>query len=191
MSSGVSLIDRHTDATQKLILASALELLEQSSVNELTVRAVAKFAGMSERTVFRYYASRDDFLDAVAGEVVRSLQVPAPPSTIEELLTFPRVLYARYEAKAGLVKSALHTELFKRMRDSIANERWQAVRLLIAAYAPHRSEYDRKIAVANISYYLTATAWHYYRFNFGFALEEAVSSVESAVKLAVDDLARQ
>ena len=32
---------------------------------EVTVRAVAKQAGMSERTVFRYFAAREEFLGAI------------------------------------------------------------------------------------------------------------------------------
>jgi AcrR family transcriptional regulator len=191
MSTGMSLVDRHTDATQRLILTTAVELLERSSsVSELTVRAVAKHAGMSERTVFRYYASRDDFLDAVAAEVVRNLQTPAPPPRLEELPDYPRVLYARFEEKAGLVRSALHTEVFKRIRETVASERWHAVRALIDAHAGHRSERDRKIAAANIRYYLAATTWHYYRFYFGFTLDEAIDCARSAVRLAIDDIVK-
>ena len=49
MSSIISLKDRHTDATRELILATAIELLEKAGVTDLTVRSVAKAAGMSER----------------------------------------------------------------------------------------------------------------------------------------------
>lgn len=190
-SSSVPLIDRHTDATQNLILTSALELLERASVTELTVRAVAKHAGMAERTVFRYFASRDAFLDAVGAEVVRNLQTPAPPSKIEELPSYPAVLFARFEEKADLVKSALHTEVFKRIHNTVAKGRWQAVRSLIDANAKHRSEHDRKIAAANIRYYLAATTWHYYRFNFHFTLEETIDSARSAIRLTINDIMKR
>jgi AcrR family transcriptional regulator len=191
MSSTLSLIDRHTDATQKLILASALELLERAGVTELTVRAVAKHAGMSERTVFRYFASREEFLDAVAGEVVRNLQAPAPPARIDELPDYPRVLYARFEEKADLVRSALHTEVFKRIHDTVAKERWRAVRSLIDAHAGHRSDRERKIAAANIRYYLAATTWHYYRFYFGFTLAETIDSARSAIRLTINEIIKR
>jgi AcrR family transcriptional regulator len=191
MSSTLSLIDRHTEATQKLILASAIELLERASVSELTVRAVAKHAGMSERTVFRYFASRDAFLDAVAAEVVRNLQTPAPPAEIAGLPEYPRLLYARFEEKIDLVRSALHTEVFKRIHDTVARERWQAVRALIDARAGHRSARDRKIAAANILYYLAASTWHYYRFHFGFTLAESVESARTAIRLTVGNIMRR
>lgn len=190
MSSSLSLVDRHTDATQKLILASAIDLLEQSSVSELTVRATAKHAGMSERTIFRYYASRDEFLDAVAVEVVHRLQQPALPTTIAELGTYPRVLYSRFEEKAELTIAALHTEMFKRMREGPGMERMKAIGALIDAHAQHRSDHDRKIAIANIRHYLSATTWHYYRFYFGLTLEETIASGELAVRLAIDEITK-
>src|SRR5947209_4563728 len=111
MSSTISLIERHTDATQKLILATAVSLLESGGVSEVTMRGVAKAAGMSERTVFRYFTSREQFLEAIANEVSARLQTPPPPQSVKELLEFPRVLYPRFEEHAKLVGSALHTEI--------------------------------------------------------------------------------
>ena len=190
MSSTPTLTERHTDATQRLILSSALDLLERASVPELTVRAVAKQAGMSERTVFRYYASRDAFLDAVAAEVVSHIATPPAPVRIGELPGYVRPLYTRFEEKSALVQSALHTELLRRVRESVALGRWRAVCALIDAYAPHRTAQDRTIAAANIRYYLSATTWHYYRFQFALPLDEAIVCAETAVRLALEEIGR-
>src|SRR5206468_2270593 len=78
-----SLTVLHTDATERLILQSALAVLEDVSFHGLTVRAVALKAGMSERTIFRYFATRDEFLDAVAAEFTRLLNMPPPPQTLD------------------------------------------------------------------------------------------------------------
>jgi len=191
MSSAISLVNRHTDATQALILTTAVQQLEDTGVNGVTVRAVAKKAGISERTVFRYYASRDAFLDAVATEAARSMETPAPPATIDELLDYAGPLYRRFEERAGLVQAALHTEIFGRIRQVVARERWQAVRALIDEHAPERSESSRKIAATNISYYLSATTWHYYRYQFELSLEDAIESATCVVNLVVDDIAKE
>jgi len=191
MSSAISLVNRHTDATQALILTTAVQQLEDTGVNGVTVRAVAKKAGISERTVFRYYASRDAFLDAVATEAARSMETPAPPATIDELLDYAGPLYRRFEERAGLVQAALHTEIFGRIRQVVARERWQAVRALIDEHAAHSSESSRKIAATNISYYLSATTWHYYRYQFYLSLEDAIECATSVVHLVVDDIAKK
>jgi AcrR family transcriptional regulator len=186
--SAASLAERHSDLTERVILDAAVELLERASVAELTVRAVARHAGTSERTVFRYFATREEFLDAVAAQVRAKLAVPPPPATPEELREAPRALYAAFEARTQLTKAALHTELFGRMRETQAKERWTAVRKLVDAWAPRRPERERKIAAANIRYYLSATTWHYYRFYFGFSAEETVACAETAIRLALEAL---
>ena len=183
-----SLAERQTDLTERLILESAVRLLEHASLTELTVRAVAKQAGMSERTVFRYFATREEFLDAVAGEVRRQLNVPPPPATLEELLVAPRALYGAFEARTNLTKAALHTELFDRMRQTQAKERWMAVRRIVDAHAPRRSERERRFAAANVRYYLSATTWHYYRFYFGFSLADTIACAQGAIRQSMDAL---
>jgi AcrR family transcriptional regulator len=183
-----SLSERLADHTQGLILASAIELLEEASVSELTVRAVAARARISERTVFRYFATRDAFLEGVAATVTSHMDLPPDPGTMADLLNYPETLYRRFEAKAALTKAALHTELFPRLRNAQAQQRWEAVRKIIDAHAPKRSEHDRKLAAANIRYFLSATTWHYYRYYFGFGLGETIESARTAVRQAVEGL---
>lgn len=183
-----SLAARHADLTQRVILDAAVELLEEAPVSELSVRAVAKRAGMSERTVFRYFAARDDLLDAVANEVSRRLETPPLPATLEELLQYPAAIYGRFEATAALTKAALHSELYHRIRDADGARRGISIRELIDRLAPGRSEKERMLTTANIHYHVVATTWHYYRFYFGFSLEDSIRSAEMAIEQALKAL---
>src|SRR6185312_5637414 len=115
----------------------------------------------------------------------------APPRTVAALLAAPRELYGRFEATANLTKAALHSEIFPRMRDTQARTRWSAVRKLIDDIAPRRPERERRIAAANIRYYLAATTWHYFRFYFGFSLEDSIAAAEAAIGNTLDGLASE
>jgi tetracycline repressor-like protein len=179
------------DVTQRLILDAALEVLEHSSVGELTVRAAAAQAGISERTIFRYFATRDEFLDAVAAALHRMLDLPPHPTSMSELLAMPGVLYRGFEAKTRLVKAALHSELFERIVDTEARRRWMAIRKIIDQWAPRAPERRRKIAAANIRYFLGASTWHYYRFMFRFSLEESIDCAESAIREALEQISAE
>lgn len=183
MSTGkfLRLADRHNDLTRQAILDAALQELEHVTVSELTVRGVAKRAHISERTVFRYFASRDEFLDAVANETRAKLTV-AQPRSLEELLAYPRPLFSHFERLEKLAQSALHSDLFHRIRESVGRQRWAAVRKIVDELAPKRSERERRIAAANIRYYLSASAWHYYRFYFRFSLEDTIAAAETAIR---------
>jgi len=81
-----TLAQRQTDFTRQAILDAALATLERGSLADLTARAVAKRANIAERTVFRYFPSREAFLDAVAAAMSQALQLPPAPRTREELL---------------------------------------------------------------------------------------------------------
>jgi len=47
--------------------------------------------------------------------------------------------------------------------------------------APGMTEQERKLATANIRYYLVATTWHYYRFYFELSLEESIQCARMAI----------
>lgn len=182
MSTPISLKDRHSDATHGLILATAIELLEAGSISNVTARAVAKQAGMSERTVFRYFATRDDLLDAIAAEAAARMQSPPPPATIDDLLDYPKPLYRSFEDKAALVKGILHTELFNRVRVTAAAERWSAVTRLIDEALPDRSRKERRLLATNINYFLSATTWNYYRTRFELSTEDTIAAAKGAIR---------
>ena len=188
MSTAFSLKDRHADTTQKLILSTAVELLEREGVNATTARAVAKEAGISERTVFRYYASRDEFLDAIAEEAISRMQTPPPPDTLADLLEYAEPLYRRFEQWAPLLNAALHTDISKRVRANVAEIRWRAIGKLIDREFPKVSKQERNIAATNISYYLSASSWHYYRTQFGLSLDDTIDCARAAIRWAVWDL---
>jgi AcrR family transcriptional regulator len=188
MSSGrvISLAERHADLTQRAILDAALALLEEGALEDVTMRAVAARAAISERTVFRYYAMRDDLLEALAREVERRFALPPDPATVEELLAYPAALYGRFEANGALTRAALNSQFFDRFRSTVAQTRWKAAQAIVDRAAASRPARERRIAGANIRYHLSASAWRYYRDYFGFALDEAVECAQTAIAQALE-----
>jgi AcrR family transcriptional regulator len=183
-----SLAERHSDLSQQVILDAAVALLERGSVTDLSVRAVARQAGIAERTVFRHFATRDELLDGVAQEVTRRLELPPDPTSLHELLDYPKALFACFEAASALTKAVLHSELLHRVRSNDAERRGIAVRRLVDQLAPKRPERERKLATVNIRYHIIASTWHYYRVHFGLTLKESIDSAEIAVTQALSGL---
>ncbi|MCC2970710.1 helix-turn-helix domain-containing protein [Massilia sp. IC2-476] len=183
-----TLSEKRQDMTRGLILDAAFELLREGAVSELTVRAVAQHAVISERTVFRYFPSREALLDAVAAWLLERMAIPAVPESREGLLGAPRLLYQAFEDRADTTRAALHPELIGRIRALQANGRWEAVSRLLAAIAPKAGAAEQRIAAANICYHLTASSWNYYRSAFGFELEECIACAEAAVRQALDGI---
>ena len=183
-----SLADIHADQTERLILDAAVQVLERNCVSGLTIRAVAKQAGISERTIFRYFPTRDDFLNAIVAEIVRTVAIPAPPESLDELLHFPRVLYGKFETRRELIQASLHSDLFVRILGTESKRRWLAIRKILDRAAPKSPDRSRKIAAANIRYFLSATTWNYYRSVLALTLEDTIACAQTAIREAISGL---
>lgn len=181
-----SLADRQSELTRRLILDAALDALEAEPTNSLTMRLVAKRAAISERTVFRYFATRDDLLDAVVEAFQTRLDLPPTPRTLHDLLGYPSALYTRFEANANANKASLLSEVAQRLRQD--KSRLIAVRKIVDRIAPQSADRMRKIAAANIRFYLAASSWFYFRFIFGFSLDDSIACAETAIRQSLEGL---
>lgn len=177
-----SLAERHAAMTRALITDAAITLLTAPDPPDLSVRAVARQAGISERTIFRHFATHSDLLDAVAQEVARRIAPPADPRTLGELRAFPAALYGRFETIADLMRAALQSELYPRLRALAITGRAAAIDAILAGAAAERDARERHLAAANLLYHLSASAWHFYRFRFDLPPRDAVDCASLAVR---------
>lgn len=188
--SNLNLRARHAAVTRDLILDAAIGLLKDAETGELSVRSVAQCAGMSERTVFRYFASRDDLLDAVAGEMNRRLAPPPLPERLEDLPGYPAAIFARFEAMEALTRAALRSEVYERIRSGDLVRRGVHIAKLVDGAAPGVDAALRRLIAANIHYHVIASSWAYYRFRFGFSAEDTVAAASLAIDHALAGLSR-
>lgn len=177
-----TLAARKSDFTQGLILEAAIQLLLEDPKAPLSVRAVARRAEISERTVFRYFATREELVDAVASEVFARLEEPPYPTTIPELLGYPRAMFERFEATSALTRAALHSEIYDRIRANDAAKRGAVIWQLIDSAATQATEQERRLAAANIHYHVIASSWRYYRDYFDFSLDETIEAARLCVE---------
>ncbi len=177
--------DRTSEQTRLTLLAAAIAELEAGSVETLTMRAVAARAGTAERTVFRYFATREAFLDGVTEAVTETLHLPPVPTEPAGLVGYVASIYARFEARGALTRAALHPEIFQRMVETASKERWRATERCIDGAFPDVPVEERRVAAANIRYFLSATTWNYYRTLFGFTLEETTLAAQTMIRQAL------
>lgn len=185
---GPSLTERHADHTRRWIVEAATDLLEEGGAPALTNAAIAQRAGLAERTVYRYFGTRDALLDDIATELRQRLETPALPDSLAGLLDYPAALFGSFEVRPQLVQAALDSELFTRVRDGQAAERWAAIRRVLEAELPGTTPHERELTAANLRYLLSATTWRYYRVHLGFDAARTVESVRLALQCVVDGL---
>ncbi|MEV5187526.1 TetR/AcrR family transcriptional regulator [Streptomyces werraensis] len=79
---GGGLRERKKRATRAALAEAAVRLAAERGADQVTVEAISAAAGVSVRTFFNYFDSRDDafvVVDADAGERVRQAFLAAPP----------------------------------------------------------------------------------------------------------------
>lgn len=96
--------DDHKAATRRQIQQATLDLLETAGVESTTVASIAERAGISERTFFRYYDSKESAAVPGQGELLDALLsrelVPgaSPAEILRELIDACRQQFA-YEVE--------------------------------------------------------------------------------------------
>ncbi len=116
----VTVREAHRDLTRNRILESAVAVLTRGG-EELTMAAVAMQSGVTERTVFRHFETREKLFEAVWHWINVRISVAGMPRNVPELLASPRNKFLRFDADEAL------------FRWFVANPQGHAVRLTVKA----------------------------------------------------------
>lgn len=171
-----------------LLLDAACELIQTQDVSELSFKKVAKQAQISERTMFRYFRTRDEFLDALAKRLHNELNLPPPPDTIHGITHYLTCLYQKFDAQPRKVMVLLSADLFPRVLNNSSEVRFNVFKqLLITAY-PKADQAEVIKTAANLRYLISATSWRYYRINYDFDLTTSTECAQLMVLQAIDYL---
>jgi AcrR family transcriptional regulator len=119
---------RHSEQTRHAILDGLAEQLSQEGARELSIPKVAARAGVSVRTVYRYFPTREALLDALSDWVNDKLgHVTKQPETADELVALPDALFPAFAANAELLRAQMASPAGRQLRLRAATRRRQAV----------------------------------------------------------------
>jgi len=136
-----SLRDRHVDATRREIMVAVAAVVNEGGLESLTFPAVAKCAGVGERTVYRHYPSREALLDGFDDYLESELHFGGFPADKRELPDFARRLFLAFDAQAPLVEAALAATAVRgqtRRAQALADYGSPVIDLLVSATAWQR-----------------------------------------------------
>lgn len=183
-----SLNAKKADFTKNLLLDAACELTRSLEINEISFKAVSEQAGISERTMFRHFGTRDDFLDTLTERLYNELNAPAIPADTSLLPQFVSDLYRKFESQPRIVKVLLSADLFGRVIKTSAKARLNALKALLSKTYPNCTDQQITQTAANLRYIMSASSWHYYRVNFEFDIKTSESCAILMVNQALDHL---
>lgn len=174
------------EQTRLRIIAAAIALMKRGDAEAVTMRGVARMVGVTERTVYRHFASRETLLKAVETFLLERVEPGPLPRTAAELIDRPRRQFPRYDREPELMrailrqrdrrdmtpsnKRALQTTMFNCARDALEHMDGRTIRW--------------RAAIAQVI--TSPQTWRLLERNWGFDGEEAGEAAAQALEILFD-----
>lgn len=180
MSAAPTLRDAHRDLTRSRIVEAALTLFEAAG-DEMTLARVAAAAGLTERTLYRHFSSRDELMAAVWVRVNEIVRTPNMPDTPERLIAQPMQMFPEFDAQERLIRAIVSTPQGRELRLSVNAERQAAIRKAVTTARPDLGEPGLTRLCAAVQLLDSSFAWAVMKDYWGLDGVEAGAAASDAI----------
>lgn len=179
---------KQAEDTKELILSALAEQLASEGLQDFSIADAAKFAGVSPRTIYRYFPNREALLDGVAEWVDQKFPNLPHPRTLPEILQLVRQGFPEYDRQAKLVRALLVTKIGKSVRSHLFTRHWEMREALMPLKQQTTNEADGEAICALIQYLAMAETWNYLHDECGIGGEQSGKIVAWVIQLIVNAL---
>jgi AcrR family transcriptional regulator len=177
-----TLRERQAALARDSICAALIRHLEAGDVDDVSIEDLAQEAGLSRRTVYRYFPGRSDLIGA-AGQWLhtRVLELPVGIGA-EGIAASFRTAASRLRRRPRLARALLGTDTGRAIRATYRAARVNAIREALARERPGLPAQEASRAAAVLSYLCSSNAWLTIRDESQLDADEAVAAVEWAIE---------
>jgi len=169
--------------TRERILNAVLAVMEKDNVETMTVAQVAKEAGVTERTVYRHFQTREDLLRAVWPHMQAQIGMAGFPQTVESLLAAPARLFPNFDKREGSVRASMYSQAGREVRTAANPARQQAFTTCVEEALPELDPAARRRRAAVIQMIGSSHGWACLKDYWGLDTEEAARAAEEAIAI--------
>jgi AcrR family transcriptional regulator len=169
--------------TRDRILEAAMTAIRKEGLEALTIAQVAKDAGITDRTVYRHFQTREDLLKAVWARMQSRIGLGGFPQTVEGLLAAPAALFPRFDAQEGAVRASMYSQAGREVRASANRERQQAMQACVAQALPELDEAARRRRAAVIQMIGSSHGWACLKDYWGLDTDQAARAATEAIAI--------
>jgi AcrR family transcriptional regulator len=184
--------EQQADLTRELILRALVERLEEDAPSEISVPEVAAAAGVSLRTVYRYFPTRDQLLQAASEWINERVLGGAPfPDKLDDLVAHALRFPKRFDEHPRLVRAMVLTEAGRAVRSVRRGPRLEAISNALQEVTDNLPPDEARRAAAVLGYLENMQAWLALREDSGLTGEEIGLALAWTVQTLIDDLRRR
>lgn len=174
------------EETRVRILEATLRVMA-GGVASVSVPMVAREAGVSVPTVYRYFGTKQDLLAAVYVHVVRrtaSADLRLPRS-IDELPDMVRAVFGGLESADDLARAAMASPASAEARRAGMPARLELYRRLADTIAPEVEERDRDRIRRLLTVLISSSSLRLWRDYLGASVQEAADDIDWVIRAAI------
>jgi AcrR family transcriptional regulator len=180
--------ERQAEQARTAMLDAAIAELESKAADDVSMAGIAETAGVSLRTLYRYFPDRASLLQAAGEHLYASLGVPfeiSGPETISaSLLDAAKRLSTRPELTRALVR----TPAGRATRTPVRGRRVEAIQTALQPVTESLDENTARWATAVIAHLCSAASWVFIADDQGLEDDEAQRAVAWAIDFLVSSL---
>lgn len=180
-----NLRERQKNSTHDEIVSTAMSLLRETG--HFTHEEIAERTGMSARTVYRHFPSRDQLIAATWQRLKEDTETRFPQNE-EEILELGPELYRNLHRHEELVRAFLFSGVGSEVRDQGAKEGRAAFQKALRSATKHLSPQQRNRVVAVFLALYSAPAWQLMRDRGELSPSEATHAIHWALTTLLDSL---
>ncbi len=180
--------------TRQRILDAVVAVILEDGVHEFTMENVAAKAGVTHRTVYRHFATREELLEGLSGSIdlIAGPGVVAPtPTSTDHLVALIEPVYEEFGKHRRKLEAAVISSVALRFLGSGRKRRMVAVRQLIEDAYPNLDPVEIEEATAMINVAASSMTWFFLTTEQRLANHRAARAVTWALRTLFADLARR
>jgi AcrR family transcriptional regulator len=180
--------------TRNAILDALADVIAESGGLEFSIQQVADRAGVTHRTVYNHFPTREAMRDGLAERVEELLAAtgrPRPDAGSPSLANLAPMVgdtYALFESCAPAVRASVILALASRGPTRIAKRRTDAFRKIVTRGLPANAPAAE--ATAAVRMFLSSIGWHVLTEHLGLSPAKAAATAKWATRVLLDAASR-
>jgi AcrR family transcriptional regulator len=183
--------------TRNAILDALADVITEAGGLEFSIQQVADRAGVTHRTVYNHFPTRQALRDGLAERVEELLgatgrrRPDAGTPSLESLAPMVAESYALFESCAPAVRSSVIITLASRGPTQLAKRRTDAFRKIVRQGLRANAPVPADEATAAVRMFLSTIGWHVLTEHLGLSPTKAAATAEWAIRVLLDAAARE
>ena len=176
------------EQTREMILAAVAAILARDSTEAATIGEVARVAGVTMRTVFRHFATREELLSAfwrwqleqTGGRTILG------PESLEGLLERIKEFFESLDADENLIRAVVSSPEGREIRKQANQIRLEKMLDFVRSIVPELSKRERHEIASGIITVSSVLSWLFMRDNCGYDGKRAGEAAALSVQLIIE-----